>query len=320
MTQSSALRPDVSLITVIYGEAELIGGCVASVQAAARYAGCELEVVLIDNKPGDGTAEAARKVAPDATVIENAENIGFARACNRGFEVATGEWWLLLNPDATLDERALARMLEFARGQGKAAAVAPNLAMPGRGKTVAGGMLPGVRSALGHFWLWNRLLLGDRGGPWRGFNLHRRDGLGPRRGEWFTGGALLLRPKAVQSIGGFDPSFFLYADDVDLGARLTGNGWELWWLPDAHGAHSVAATSGGVTDRWYVALHDYHARSTGRVALAVFDLVVGTGLVVRAIAARNPEHRQAMTVSAKAALGLGLRTAASGGRGLRQPR
>ena len=131
---------------------------------------------------------------------------------------------------------------------------------------------------------------------------------GPRQGEWFTGGALLLRPEAIRSVEGFDPSFFLYADDVDLGARLVDSGWELWWLPDAHGAHSVAATSGGVTDRWYVALHDYHARSVRRLPLAAFDLVVGTGLVVRAIGARDAKHRQAMAIAARSAIRLGLRT------------
>ena len=182
MSREDGARRTVTLVTVIYGEDDLIGGCIASVQAAAEHAGSDLEVVLIDNRPGDGTARAALEIAPGAIVIENDENIGFARACNKGFEIASGDWWLLLNPDATLDESALTRMLEFTSDRGKVAAVAPNLAMPGRGKTVAGGMLPGVRSAIGHFWLWNRLLPGDRGGPWRGFNLHRRDDLGTQAG------------------------------------------------------------------------------------------------------------------------------------------
>jgi N-acetylglucosaminyl-diphospho-decaprenol L-rhamnosyltransferase len=302
----------VSLITVLYDSREVVAQCVESATAAAEQAGYALEVILVDNRPGDGAAEAALWVAPGAIVIENTENVGFARACNQSFERATGAWWLLLNPDATLAVDAVGKLVTFMATHGRAGAVAPTLDSPGRNKATNGGMLPGLRSAIGHFWWLNRVLRGDRGGPWRGLLLHRRLDLGPRRVEWVSGGAVLLRPEAVRSVGGFDPAFFLYAEDVDLGRRLTEAGWESWLLPDASGAHSLAASSGGATDRWFVALHDYHAKRAGRLSLAVFDFVAGTGLLVRALVARDPRHRLQMRVSAQAALGLAWRTIRNG--------
>jgi N-acetylglucosaminyl-diphospho-decaprenol L-rhamnosyltransferase len=297
----------VTLITVLYGGRESIGDCIQSALIAALQADLELEVILVDNQPGDGTADAALMVAPDATVIPNAENVGFGRACNQGFAVASGDWWLLLNPDAALDPLALQRMLAFIAAHDRAGAVGATLTSPGRNRATSGGMQPGLRSAMGHFWLLNRLLPGDRGGSWRGLLLHRRDGLGPRRAEWASGGALLASPQAIREVGGFDPTFFLYAEDVDLGRRLGDVGWETWLLPDATGAHSLSASSGGMTDRWYVALHDYHAKRTGRVPLALFDLIAGTGMALRAVTTGHGRHRRAMLLAAKTAMRLAIR-------------
>jgi GT2 family glycosyltransferase len=271
-----------------------------------------MELILVDNQPGDGSAEAACAVAPDAIVIENPENVGFARACNQAFERATGEWWLLLNPDATLAADALRKLVGFIGSHGRAGAVAPTLDSPGRNRTTNGGMLPGLRSALGHFWWINRLLPGDMGGPWRGLLLHRRPSLGPRQAEWVSGAAVLLRPEAVRSVGGFDPAFFLYAEDVDLGRRLGDAGWETWLLPDASGTHSLAASSGGVTDRWFVALHDYHATRANRLSLALFDVIAGSGMIGRTLVAREPRHRRQMKASAQAALRLAWRSIRNG--------
>jgi GT2 family glycosyltransferase len=302
-----AARAQVTLISVLYGGRDSVTDSVRSVQAAAQAADVDLQVILVDNRPGDGTAEAALGAAPGAAVIRNDENVGFGRACNQGFDRATGDWWLLLNPDATLEISAIRRMVEFAVSCARAGAIGATLESPGHNRSTDGGMQPGLRSALGHFWLLNRLLPGDRGGPWRGLLLHRRNQLGPRSVEWASGGALLLRPEAVRSVDGFDPAYFLYAEDVDLGRRLRETGWEIWLLPEATGTHSLSASSGGVTDRWYVALHDYQATRAGRIALALFDLIAGTGMAVRALSTRDGRHRQQMVTAARTAVRLAFR-------------
>jgi GT2 family glycosyltransferase len=299
----------VSLITVLYRAPGVVADCVRSALAASDHAGVGLEVILVDNAPDDGTAEAALDVAPEARVIRNAENVGFARACDQAFEVASGDWWLLLNPDATLDRNALASLVAYLRSHPRAGAVAPSITGAGLDRAESAGMQPGIRAALGHFLLINRILPGDRGGAWRGIQLHRRPDLGPRHVTWASGGALLLRPEAVRAVGGFDPSFFLYAEDVDLGRRLAAAGWETWLLPQATADHPIATSSGGVTDRWYVALHDYYARSAPRLSVLAFDLIAALGLGIRALAAsRDRLHRRRMSVAARAALGLAGRT------------
>lgn len=314
MTAGSATTL-VSLIVVTYRSAALAPDAVESVMRSAGHAGLDVELIVVDNASDDGSAEVMAARFPGATVIRNGSNVGFGRACNQGFAVARGDWWLLLNPDARTAQDALGHLVLFATAHPSAAAVAPRLVGAGADEAESAGMQPGVRAALGHFLFLNRLLPGDRGGPWRGFQLHRREGLGPRRVEWASAGALLLRPAAIRQVGGFDESFFLYAEDVDLGRRLALAGWQVWLVPAALAEHGVAASSGGVTDRWMVALHDYHARHASRVGLAAFDAIAGLGLAFRALVASTllrgrpggAVHAARMRVASAAALRASLR-------------
>jgi GT2 family glycosyltransferase len=178
-------------------------------------------------------------------------------------------------------------------------------------------MLPGTASAIGHFLFLNRLLPGDRGGAWRGFQLTRRPGLGPRRVEWASAAALLLRPGAIRQVGGFDPTIFMYGEDVELGERLARAGWQMWLVPGAHAWHTIASSQSGVSTRWIDSLHDAMARRSGRFRLTVFDFVLGVSLLTRAAATRGrrPEaclHRRRMKASGDRALRL-ARTAARHG-------
>ena len=297
------------MITVLYRSSDVVADCLRSVEAAASAAGMELQIILVDNNPGDGTADAAIEAVSHATLITNEVNVGFGRACNQGFEVAEGDWWLLLNPDATVAVDTLGVLVDFMASHRRVGAVAPSVLGGGQGLAESAGMQPGLRAGVGHFLLANRLLLDDRGGPWRGLFLHRRPSLGPRPAEWVSGGAQLLRPSAIQDVGGFDPRFFLYAEDMDLGGRLAKAGWESWLLPSTTVQHSIAASSGGLTDRWYVALHDYYARGASRPSIVLFDLVAALGMAVRALTTpRHALHRKRMWVGARAAMRLAWAT------------
>lgn len=301
--------PDVTVITVTYQSAGLIEPALRSATEAAEAAGLRLETIVVDNASSDGSADVVAARVPDARVIRNAENRGFGAANNQAFAAARGEAWLLLNPDARLARGALAALVAVLRARPAAGAVAPSIggAWPG---AESAGMRPSIRSVLGHFLFVNRLLPADRGGPWRGFQLQRRPGLGPRLVEWASAACLLIRPSAIRAVGGFDESIFLYGEDVELCKRLVAAGWDIWLEPGALASHAIAGSQGGVSSRWVDALHDLYARGAGRARLAFFDLVVGVGLGLRAAAARGPSraiHRRRMAAGAARALTLAFR-------------
>lgn len=276
----SAAQRTISAILVTYNSRADIGGAIESVEVAAREAGIDLELIVVDNASSDGSAEAVRNATRHARVIVNAENVGFGRATNQGLAVASGGSVLLLNPDARLAPGALG-ILHRALADLDAVAVAPSI---GEAGAESAGMAPGLRSAAGHFLWLNRLLRADKGGPWRGLQVRRRSG-DPRPVAWASAAVLLVDTAAMRAIGGFDERFFMYGEDVDLCLRLGRSGRGVWLVPAARATHAIAASQGGVSTGWVDALHDMARRDGGWARGAAFDLIMASGLTVRAMAA-----------------------------------
>ncbi len=98
----------VSIVIVNYNGAELLRPCLRSV-FAQRYR--PIEVIVVDNGSADGSVEIVKKEFADARVIALNRNAGFAGGNNIGVQEATGEFVVLLNNDATVDENWLAPLL-----------------------------------------------------------------------------------------------------------------------------------------------------------------------------------------------------------------
>lgn len=314
----------LTVITVTYNSASLVVDALTSAQEAAPAAGVAVEIVVVDNASTDQSVEVVRGRFPEARVVVNDTNVGFARANNQAFQVAQGDVWILLNPDASLAPGALVPLLDFLATHPGAGAVAPAIATAWSGGPESGGMAPGLRSMAGHFLLLNRLLPGDRGGPWRGVMLQRRHWLGPRRVEWLGGAALALRPEAVRDVDGFAPRFFLYGEDIDLGERLGRAGWELWIVPAARATHLIAGSQGRLSARWVDAGHDHYASTAPAGRVVVYDCLIAIGLSGRAlvwsILDRSDEgriHARTMLMSSRTAWSSLGRTLGRLGRGQR---
>lgn len=279
---------DVSVLTVTYQSHDLVGIALGSALQAGLRAGLTVELVVVDNASADGSADAVVAAFPEARVTRNTTNEGFGAATNDAMSRARGTFWLLMNPDAVLAPDSLGIMVAFLRTHPEAGSVAPSLQgvdpeVPEGAESA--GMMPGLRSLVGHFLLLNRMLPDDHGGAWRGFQLRRLESRRPRPVEWASAAVLLVRPAAIQAIGGFDESFFMYGEDVDLGGRLSDAGWESWLLPEARAGHLIAASSGGINTGWVDGIHRLAAERPGRLRLVAFDAVVLAGLLVRAFSA-----------------------------------
>jgi N-acetylglucosaminyl-diphospho-decaprenol L-rhamnosyltransferase len=304
----------VSIITVTFNSSDLVVDALRSAVRAAEAAGFEPEVVVVDNASADGSADIMAEALPTARIIRNATNVGFGVANNEAFEVATGDMWLLLNPDARLDPGAIGTLGLFLTEHPAAAAAAPSIRGPGQVESA--GMLPGIRSFIGHYLFVNRLIPAGRGGPWRGFALPRRPGFEPRRVEWASAAALALRPAAVAAVGGFDRHIFLYGEDIDLCQRLGAAGWQVWLVPAAGAEHTIGGSHAGVSTRWIDGLHAYLAARRNGFVVRLADLLLAIGLAGRALASRRDTaeaqlHGRRLAAAARRA----LRLAISGVRG-----
>ncbi len=206
-----------------------------TVQALQRLLESEspgsIRLLVHDNASTDGTAEAVRAAVPMAEVEVSPENLGFARGMNRLIARSSGDWFLALNSDAWPEPGAISRLVEALKSRPSAAAVAPRLEdldgrlEPSTFPFPSLGLAAITAASSSHRWwpgLAERLMLI---GAWH----HDR----PRRVDWAIGAALLMRREAVSAIGGFDESFFMYAEDIEWCWRARDGGWEIWFEPSA---------------------------------------------------------------------------------------
>ncbi len=229
------------------------------------------EVVIVDNASKDGTADAARSF-PGVRVIENSDNVGFAGAANQGAAATRAPYLLLLNCDIELTADALDRLLEIMTAQPRCAAASARLVTAdGRDQ------LPFRTEKAG-------------------------------RVKWAPGACLLMRRHACDAVGWFDPRFFFYNEDVDLGMRLRKAGWSIWFVPEAAVVHHEGKSTDAV--RHETIVHGYrgglylvekHYRwALGLARAAILTEIRLRGVLYRAL--REPTEKQQAFLRALPAL------------------
>jgi GT2 family glycosyltransferase len=216
--------------------------------ALCEQLGPEDQLVVVDNASEDGTADAVTEVAPQALVLRNAENIGFAPACNQAAEAAGGDLLLLLNPDAAPAPglcEAIRRPLHENREWGTWMGLVT--ADSGRQVNTSGGVI----HFTGIAWA------GESGAPIA--NAPRR----PREVA-FASGACMAVPRTVwRQQGGFSPDFFMYHEDVDLSLRVRLAGAGVGIEPDARVDHDYEFHKGPAKwrllerNRWATIIRTY---------------------------------------------------------------
>ncbi len=196
------------------------------------------EIVIVANVPGS---------LPDdllgARVIENDRPLSYAANLNRGIAETAGELILVDNPDAVPEPGAVAELAAFVREHPRCGVAGPQLVDPDgawqpsrrRFPTVGGTLVR--RSPL-------RLLFPPLERQRAHYHLDERP-REPVEADWMLGGCLLLRRAMLRELGGYDPGFRMYGEEIDLCYRAAKAGWERWYVPAAVVRHRWDA----VTDR-----------------------------------------------------------------------
>lgn len=204
-------------------------------------AGTAHEVVVVDSASTDGTQDRVRESFPDVRLIELAENGGYGAAVNAGIAATARADVLAMNADARPVGDAVARLVEFAEREPRVGVVGPKLLNPdGTLQPSLRAFPTGWRLATEYFFLrWfaprSRLLNSFYGA---GFD-HRTS----RDADFLTGAVLLLRRQALEEVGVFDTSFFMFSEEVDLCYRMRAAGWRVTFDPDSEFVHVGGAST-----------------------------------------------------------------------------
>jgi len=226
-------KPIVSFIIVnLNGEAFLFNNLTSLFGQRTKR---PFEVILVDNASTDSSLEIVRENFPEVKVIENSENLGFARGNNQGIEAAAGKYILTLNNDTELKQGFLEEILSNAEGSAEDIGMWAPKILSLEDKSLidsAGGLL-----------IYGNGLAKGRG------RLEKDRGQYETTEEVFipSACAALYRANMLEEIGGFDADFFAYCEDTDLGLRARLAGWKTIYVPGAVVYHFYSGTSGRYT-------------------------------------------------------------------------
>jgi GT2 family glycosyltransferase len=234
MSEPRAGTPDLSVVIVSWNTRELLDRCLASVFAASGSLSCE--VCVVDNASIDGSAAMVAERWPQVTLIRNAENRGYAPACNQGLRGARGRFVLALNTDAFPIGSAvetLARRLESDPGLG---AVGPRLLNPdGSTQRVCARRSPGFLSSLvSHTVLPSYVPALAR---WSSLAYPPDRYERPGDADVLSGACLMFRREALERAGYLDDALVLNYDDVEWCLRARRAGYRLGYEPAAEVTH-----------------------------------------------------------------------------------
>jgi GT2 family glycosyltransferase len=221
-------RPLVSVIIPNFNGAAYLERCLASL---ARQTYEDVEVIIVDNASSDGSVELIRRVAPDARLLLQTQNLGFAGGLNAGIQAASGEIIAVLNNDTEVSPTWLAACAAAFDRYPEAGFLACRI-----------------------------LEFSQRDVLYSAGDCFLRGGIGYRRGQEqrdrpayhmdcpvfsACGCAALYRKALLHELGGFDRNFFAYLEDVDLGLRLQAAGYMGFYIGSAEVYHLGGGTSGG---------------------------------------------------------------------------
>ncbi len=261
----------LTIVIATWNTKELTLKCLESIHSIADYSSLKnkLEIIVIDNASNDGTAEVIKKRFDNVEVIVNAENFGYAIACNQGMTKADGKYILLLGSDTELTDGSLSECIEFLETHPKCGAVGCKLIYPD-------GRLQGNCKKF------PTLMNGV-------FTYLSLDGLNKDYDmAWFNYDEtikvdqiattfLMIRRSVLEEVEYFDEQYRILYNDVDLCKKIYGVGCEIWFLHTVtvihEGSYSTNKAPAKVRKIMYQDVWRYYKNTFGFLAVILIPIL-----------------------------------------------
>lgn len=216
---------DVSVIVVNYNTLRLTTECLESIFTFTK--GVRYEVIVVDNNSTDGSLNYLETLTKQKKIrlIKNKENVGFAKANNQAFEVAEGSAYLLLNSDTKLQSDAISSVFHSLFSSPDTGIATCTLHNADGSLQPSGGYFPTVgRLVTWMFFIDDLPFFGDFVHSYHPkisyfSSTHTQD--------WITGAFFMIKRNVVDSIGGLDPEYFMYVEEMDFCFRAKKQGFNV---------------------------------------------------------------------------------------------
>jgi N-acetylglucosaminyl-diphospho-decaprenol L-rhamnosyltransferase len=237
----------VTAVVVNYNARDVLVACLTSLRAEGVD-----EIVVVDNGSVDGSESVVRGTDPAAVWLPSGANVGYGRAANLGAASTGSGAVLVCNPDVVVRPGAVAALVGALEADPNVGIVGPRLLNADGTIYPSARSFPSIVDAVGH---------GLLGLIWPANPFSRRykmldwDHADERWVDWVSGACLLIRREAWEEIGGFDPSFFMYMEDVDLCWRAGRAGWGVLYQPGGEVTHLQGVSTNATPYRMIVSHH-----------------------------------------------------------------
>ncbi len=220
-----------SIIIPVFNNLELTKQCLTTLAFATT--GVDYEVILVDNGSTDGTASFLQTLQGDVRIIQNDENLGFAKACNQGAKAARGKYLVFLNNDTIPQPNWLGPLVQEVDEHPDVGIVGSKLLYPDGTIQHAGVVF--MREGLGPYHIYQKM-------PADSPAVNRR-----REFKAVTAACLLIRRDLFEAVGGFDEAFVNGFEDVDLCLKVRRRGAQVVYQPRSVLYHLESQTPGRKT-------------------------------------------------------------------------
>lgn len=275
---------DVSICIVNWNTKAYLRKCLQTI--LVRTQGVRYEVIVVDNASEDGSAEMVANEFPQCILVKSPQNLGFGRGNNEGLKYASGDYILYLNPDTELHTNAIRGMFLFLDEATEFGAVGCKLlSKDGQIQFICARAFP---TAWNQFCLLTMLYkIFPRSPLFSTVEMGYWDHVAPREVPCLSGACLMVRKAIIDTLGGFDANFFMYAEDVDLCYRIRNAYWRLYYLADEEIYHHEGAGSDKRPEKHFASLmqresnYIFFRKHHGHLKAFQFRAAVGAGSIIR---------------------------------------
>ena len=274
---------DLSIVIVNYNVKEFLTQCLESIfRSKTDYA---YEVIVVDNASTDSGESRTIKAFPEVQWIANKENVGFGRANNQGFEAAKGTYTLILNPDTVVQEDTLEVCIEYLRSH-------PEVGGLGiKGIDGTGQFLPeskrGLPTPMTALWKITGLSrIFPKSAFFARYHMGHLDPDGNHKVDILVGCFMMVPTLLLREVGGFDPRYFMYGEDIDLSYELLKTGHENHYISNSQIIHykgeSTKRGSLNYVKMFYQAMIIFAKKQFSGSSALAYTLLIYLGIYLRA--------------------------------------
>jgi hypothetical protein len=274
---------DVSVIIVNRNTGKKLYDCLKSVFEQSNN--CTIEVIVVDNASSDNSQLMVKSEFPLVHLIENKQNIGFARANNIGIKNSTGRYLALINSDVVVFKDCIEKLILRMDENADVGIAGPKIL------NTDNSLQPSCRRFPS---LWNNFcqavgldIVFPRSSFFGGWSMKYWAHDSTKSIDALSGCFWMVRRTALDDVGLLDERFFMYGEDLDWCRRFHDAGWDVCFYPDAQAVHYGGASSAMAPIRFYLEMQkadlQYWEKHHGRLKQVCYGLIIFLRHLIRIV-------------------------------------